>query len=189
MPPRPRARSSGRPTLTPVGDRASEVSGGGIAYGAGRVFVATGYGELIAVDPASGGVLWRQQLGASVAGAPAVEGDLVYVVGRDSAGWAVDARDGKVRWQLTGTTGGMGMVGSSAPAVTDRLVLLPNVSGELRAVLKTGGVESWKAQIVGNRLAGPMRGDHRCDGRPCRCRRCDLRRQRCRQDLCAVAIG
>ena len=138
--------------LTPVGDRASEVSGGGIAYGAGRVFVATGYGELIAVDPASGGVLWRQQLGASVAGAPAVDGDLVYVVGRDSAGWAVDARDGKVRWQLTGTTGGMGMVGSSAPAVTDRLVLLPNVSGELRAVLKTGGVESWKAQIVGNRL-------------------------------------
>ena len=138
--------------LTPVGDRKSEVSGGGLAYGGGRLFVATGYGELIAVDPKSGGVLWRQQLGASVSGAPAVEGDMVYVVGRDSAGWAVDAKDGKVRWQIAGTVGNVGMVGSAAPTVTDRLVLLPNISGELRAVLKTGGVEAWKAAIVGNRL-------------------------------------
>lgn len=138
--------------LTPAGDRPSDVSGGGLAYGAGRVFIATGYGELIAVDPASGAVQWRQQLGAAVAGAPAVDGNTVYVVGRDSAGWAVNAADGKVLWQINGATGKPGMVGSAAPAVTERLVVLPMPSGELRAVLKTGGIEVWEADIAGARL-------------------------------------
>ncbi len=138
--------------LTPAGDRRSDVSGGGIAAAAGRVYVATGYGELIAVEGASGRVIWRQQLGAAVAGAPAVEGDTVYVVGRDSAGWAVDTGTGKVRWQIAGATGKPGMIGSSAPAVTDRLVILPMPSGELRAVLKGAGVEVWQAAIAGQRL-------------------------------------
>lgn len=138
--------------LTPAGDRASEISGGGLAYGAGRVFVATAYGELIAVEPASGKVLWRQTLGAAVAGAPAVEGNTVYVVGRDSSAWAVDVADGKVRWQMPGAQGVPGMVGSSAPAVTETSVLLPLVSGQLVSVLKTGGLQTWAADIVGQRL-------------------------------------
>ena len=138
--------------LTPQGDRRSEVSGGGLAYGAGRVFVATGYGELIAVEPASGRVIWRQQLGASVSGAPAVEGNTVYVVGRDSAGWAVNAADGKLLWQIDGAVTNTGMVGTSGPAITDRLVILPMPSGEMRAVLKSAGVEVWEADIAGGRL-------------------------------------
>ncbi len=45
--------------LTPAADRAGEASGGGIAFGEGRVFVTTGFGELVALDPATGGVAWR----------------------------------------------------------------------------------------------------------------------------------
>ncbi|MDR0810250.1 MAG: PQQ-binding-like beta-propeller repeat protein [Gemmobacter sp.] len=138
--------------LTPQGDRASEISGGGLAYGGGKVFIATSYGELIAVSAASGGVLWRQRLGAAVAGAPAVEGDMVYVVGRDSSAWAVATADGKVRWQLPATQGVTGMTGSSAPAVGDRAVFLPMVSGELVAALKSGGLQTWKTPVVGQRL-------------------------------------
>lgn len=138
--------------LTPPGDRASEISGGGLAYGGGKVFISTSYGELIAVNAASGGVLWRQRLGAAVAGAPAVEGDTVYVVGRDSSAWAVAAADGKVRWQLPSTPGVTGMTGSSAPAVGDRAVFLPTVSGELVAALKAGGLKTWDTPVVGQRL-------------------------------------
>ena len=138
--------------LTPAGDRPSDVSGGGIAAVAGRVYVATGYGELIAVEGATGRVIWRQQLGAAVAGAPAVDGNTVYVVGRDSAAWAVDTADGKVRWQINGAVGKPGMVGSAAPAITDRLVILPMPSGEIRAVLKGAGVEVWQAAVAGTRL-------------------------------------
>lgn len=138
--------------LTPAGDRRSDVSGGGLAYGGGRIYVATGYGELIAADAASGAVIWRQQLGAAVAGAPAVEGNTVYVVGRDSSGWAVDAKDGKVLWQISGTTGQPGMVGTSGPAIAGDLVILPMVSGEIRAVMKDAGIGMWQAAIAGQRL-------------------------------------
>ena len=137
--------------LTPVTDQASAISGGGLAYGAGRVIAATGYGELVALDPASGAVLWRQRLGAAVTGAPAVEGDMVYVVGRDSSGWAVDAANGRVRWTLPGTPSASGMIGSAAPAVTDGAVLLPSAAGEIVAVLKVSGVRIWRTPVAGER--------------------------------------
>jgi outer membrane protein assembly factor BamB len=137
--------------LTPVTDRASEVSGGGLAYGAGKVFAATGYGELVAVDPASGAVVWRQRLESPVTGAPAVEGTTVYVVGRDSSGWAVDTETGRVLWTIAGTPGSSGMIGSAAPAITDRAVLLPSVAGEVVAALKGTGIRIWGTAVAGER--------------------------------------
>ncbi len=144
--------------LTPEADSRDEVSGGGLAVGGGRLFVATGYGDLLAIDPATGGTVWRQRLGAAVTGAPAVEGGVVYVVGRDSSAWAIDATDGKVKWQLPGAPGKAGMIGTAAPAVADRVVLLPFVSGEMIAALKQGGVQVWTAGIVGQRLGRAYAG-------------------------------
>ncbi|HEX9857355.1 MAG TPA: PQQ-binding-like beta-propeller repeat protein, partial [Paracoccaceae bacterium] len=137
--------------LTPATDASNEVSGGGLAYGGGRLFVATGYGELVAVDPASGAVIWRQRLGAPVTGAPSVENGIVYVVGRDSSAWAVEADNGRVRWQLPGTPSVTGMIGAAGPAITDRAVLLPFGSGEVVAALKQGGVRIWGSAVVGER--------------------------------------
>lgn len=138
--------------LTPATDRAGEGSGGGLGYGDGRLFVATGYGELVAVDPATGAIAWRQELGAPVTGAPSVDGGVVYVVGRDSSAWAVNAATGKVQWQLPGTPSVAGVVGSSGPAITDRAVLLPFANGDLVAALKLGGIKAWGTSIVGARL-------------------------------------
>lgn len=152
--------------LTPPGDRASEISGGGLGYGAGRLFVATGYGDLVAVDPATGAVQWRQRLGAAVTGAPAIEGDTVYLVARDGSGWAVDVADGKVRWTLPGTAGAIGMVGSAAPAVTDGAVLFPTPAGELIAASRSGGLEQWRAMIVGQRLGRSYAGITELTGDP-----------------------
>jgi len=152
--------------LTPPGDAPSDVSGGGLAFGAGRLFVATGYGELVAVDPASGAVVWRQRLGASVTGAPAVDGDVVYVVGRDGSGWAVAAADGKVRWQVPGADGAIGLMGAAAPAVAGGSVLLPTAAGELISVYRDGGLERWRASIAGNRLGRAYAGITDVSGDP-----------------------
>ncbi|MDZ4135411.1 MAG: PQQ-binding-like beta-propeller repeat protein, partial [Paracoccaceae bacterium] len=137
--------------MAPEGAR-SDVSGGGLAYGDGRLFVTTGQGELLAVDPASGAVIWRQALGAAATGAPTVEGGIVYAVGRDSSAWAVKADNGRVLWQLPGTPALSGMIGSAAPAVTDRAVLFPFASGEVVAALKKGGVRLWGITVAGERL-------------------------------------
>lgn len=137
--------------LRPATDTSGEVSGGGLAFAEGRLYATSGYGELLALDPASGGVIWRQRLGAPVTGAPAAEGGLVYAVGRDSSAWAVEADNGRVRWQFPGTPSIAGMIGSGAPAITATSVIFPFASGELTATLRASGLRLWTAQVAGQR--------------------------------------
>jgi outer membrane protein assembly factor BamB len=152
--------------LTPETDRADDASGGGLAYGGGMLFVTTGFGELVAIEPASGKVAWRQKLGAPVTGAPTVSDGLVYVVARDSSAWAINAADGRVRWQLPGTPSVSGMVGTSAPAVSDRLVLFPFSSGEVAGALRKGGVRLWGATVAGQRRGRAYAGVSDITGDP-----------------------
>jgi outer membrane protein assembly factor BamB len=137
--------------LTAGFDKGGNVSGGGLAVGGKTLFVATGYGELVALDAASGAVKWRQRLLSAVAGAPAVDGDTVYVVTQDGAGFAVDASNGKVRWTVPGVPGTIAFDGSSAPTITDRTVIFPFASGELVAALKLNGAKAWAANVTGQR--------------------------------------
>ena len=63
--------------LTAQFDKGGNVSGGGLAYGGGRLFAASGYGEIVALEPASGAVIWRQRFDAPVMGAPTVDNGVV----------------------------------------------------------------------------------------------------------------
>lgn len=138
--------------LTPASDRADDASGGGLAYAGGKVYATTGFGELVALEAASGRELWRQKFDAGVGGAPTVSGDLVYVVARDSSAWAIRTDTGKVQWQLAGTPSNNAMTGVSAPAVNDRLAVFPFPSGELIGALKQGGLTLWQGKVAGARL-------------------------------------
>lgn len=138
--------------LTPVGERGDSASGGGIAYEAGRIFVTTGYGELVALDAASGQVQWRQRVGTAVSGAPVASNGVVYFGARDLSGWAVRARDGKVLWQVSGTSALAGVSGVSTPALRGNTVIFPFASGELLAVDTRNGTTLWQAQVAGTRV-------------------------------------
>jgi outer membrane protein assembly factor BamB len=151
--------------LTPAGDR-SEVSGGGLAYGGGSVFATTGFGELVALDAASGAVRWRQKLGSPATGAPTVDDGIVYAVARDSSAWAVNTDNGRVLWQLPGTPSVSGMIGAASPAVTGSTVLLPFASGEVAAALKRGGVRLWSATVAGERRGRAYAGVSEITGDP-----------------------
>ncbi|QPM89978.1 outer membrane protein assembly factor BamB family protein [Pseudooceanicola algae] len=137
--------------LTPVQDRAGEASGGGLAYANGRLFVASGYGMLTALDPASGAVLWQQKLGASATGAPSAYGDLVYVTAGEEEGWAINQSDGRVQWQTSATPDINNLSGAPSPAVNDQYVIFGFGSGELRAAFRRGGLGIWAAPISGRR--------------------------------------
>lgn len=129
----------------------SDISGGGLAYGGGRVYATTGYGELLALDAGSGAILWRQRLGAPASGAPTVEGGTVFAVARDSSAWAVAIDTGRVQWQLPGTPSPSGMFAAAAPAVAGDRVLLPFASGEVAAAERAAGVRAWSATVAGVR--------------------------------------
>lgn len=139
--------------LTADFDKGGGQSGGGLAVAGNRLFVTTGYGEVVALDVSSGSVQWRQRLDTPVSGAPASDGDAVYVSGRDGSAWAINAADGKVIWQVVGTPGKASYVGSAAPTVGDRAVIFPTAAGDLMAVLKIGGgTKIWQASLAGKRL-------------------------------------
>lgn len=144
--------------LTATFDRGGGISGGGIAFGDGVVYAATGYGELVALRAEDGAVIWRQRLDSPVTGAPAVEGGVVYAVGRDGSGWAVKADTGRVMWTVAGPVGVTGMVGAAGPTVTDTLVIFPFASGGLTAALKKSGVQVWQAPVTGQRVGRAYAG-------------------------------
>jgi len=134
------------------GDRDDDATGAGLAYDGGRIYATTGFSQLVALDAASGKVLWRQDFDAGVGGAPTVSNGVIYVVARDSSAWAIRAEDGKVLWQFTGVQGKAGMTGVSAPAVNDRVAIFPFPSGDMVATLKKAGLTLWQAKVAGQRL-------------------------------------
>lgn len=138
-------------SLTPPGEPAASASGGGLAYEAGRIYATTGFGELVAMDAATGGVLWRQRVDAAISGGPAVQDGTVYVVAGNNVGWAVRASDGKVLWQVAGNPAPAGVMGVSTPAVSGGTVVFPFSSGQLLAVDAQSGETNFSAQVAGNR--------------------------------------
>ncbi|MEM1274087.1 MAG: PQQ-binding-like beta-propeller repeat protein [Pseudomonadota bacterium] len=139
-----------RVDLTAGFDRGGGISGGGLAVSGDQLFATTGYGELVALNVASGAVQWRQRLNAGLT-TPTVSGNLVYVVGRDSSAWAVEASNGRLRWQFPGAPVGAILAGGAAPAIAERSVIFPFGSGELVAALRESGVRVWGTTVAGAR--------------------------------------
>ncbi len=137
--------------LTPGSDGARDASGGGVVIAAGRVFVTTGFGEVVMLDAATGGEVWTQDLDAPGVSAPTVFGDLAYIVGRDGTGWALEVDSGRIRWQLSATPA-LGVFGGGAGVAVDSgIAVFPFPSGEVVATFPEGGLRRWSTVVSGAR--------------------------------------
>ena len=137
--------------LTPPNDNSSDASGGGLAYGDGKLFVTSGFGLLTALDPATGGQIWQQDLDATSTGDPAVSGGRVYLVAGDEVAWAIDSETGRIDWRLSATPDINNVLGGPAPAVTDKYAVFAFGAGELQGAFRKGGLRLWDAQVAGAR--------------------------------------
>ena len=146
-------------------DRGGSQSGGGLAAGSGRVYATTGYGEVVALDAASGQVVWRQRMGSPAAGAPAVAGAQVFAMSADGTGWAIDAGSGRVSWTLPAAENVLATETGAAPAVSGGVVIFPFAAGVMVAASTDTGLALWQSAITGNRLgrayanSGDITGD------------------------------
>jgi len=138
-------------SLVPLRDDASQALAGGLAHDNGRLYVTAGFGTLSAVDAATGQEIWSQRLQDTATGAPTVFGDLVYVVAGDSTAWAIEAEDGRVRWQSDGLGDTANVAGAAPPAVNDTHVVFSFGSGAVQGAFRQGGLRVWSADIVGTR--------------------------------------
>jgi len=138
--------------VTPGNDNATDASGGGVSVADGIVFVTTGFGELTALDAASGREIWTQDLDAPGTSAPTAKDGIVYVVARNSAAWALDANTGRIQWQLGGAPSIGNFAGGAGVAVAGDLAVFPFPSGEVIATFPEGGTRRWGTTISGERL-------------------------------------
>ena len=118
--------------------------GGGVAVGAGKVFIASGYRTVTAVDQGTGAVLWTTQVDVPIHGAPTVSGGRVYVVDVENQMLALDVNTGQQVWTYRGIPEPARIMRASSPAVTGDTVIAPFSSGELVALRASTGQPVWQ---------------------------------------------
>ena len=137
--------------VRPARDRGGQATGGGLAFDGGRIFVSLGYGNLVALDAATGAEIWRQRLDGTASGTPTVFDGIVYLTAGDDRGWALTVEDGRLLWQLTASPDVTNVLGAPAPAVAGDLAVFAFGSGEVQAVFRRGGLRRWDASVRGER--------------------------------------
>lgn len=122
--------------------------GGGVAYDNGRIYATNGAGDAAAIDARTGALVWRVRPGGPLRGAPTVANDNVYVVSQDNQLFALNPRDGTLRWSGSGAVEIAGILGASSPAAAQGTVVAGFSSGELNAYRYENGQNLWQDALA-----------------------------------------
>lgn len=146
---------SWRAKLAPEGEDPSDGFGGGLAYDSGTLYVTTGFGEVIALDPSSGAEKWRQRMSAPIRSAPGASSGIVVAVARDNTAMGFAGEDGKILWRISGASStAAGVLGGASPAITPGgTAVIPFASGEIIAAVASSGQRRWGDVLTGARRA------------------------------------
>jgi outer membrane protein assembly factor BamB len=124
------------------------LGGGTIAWDDGRLFAVFSHGDVVALDAASGGELWRQRIKAPVRTSPTVAGGRLLIVTADNQLFALEAASGQVLWAHAGIFEQAAILGGAAPAATDELAVVAYSSGEVFALRLADGQPLWSDAVL-----------------------------------------
>ena len=127
--------------------------GGGLAYEDGLLVATTPFGEIFALEPASGRFYWRASIDGPIRGAPAIAGNRVFFLGNLNRMFALSLDTGKELWRHQGLTENAELIGAPTPAVSRDLVYAPYSSGEIYALRVDNGRPVWADTLVRSRQA------------------------------------
>ncbi|MBI4724533.1 MAG: PQQ-binding-like beta-propeller repeat protein [Rhodomicrobium sp.] len=119
--------------------------GGGLAADGGKIFAATGYGTVVALDAGSGKPVW---LVIPIREAPAAADGRVFVVNSESELFCYNAADGTELWTQKGLPENVSVLTSASPAVAGNLVFVPFPSGEITAIDVKTGQPKWTEALA-----------------------------------------
>jgi outer membrane protein assembly factor BamB len=122
--------------------------GGGLAYDGGKLFAATGFGNVVALDAHTGRQLWSANTVVPVHSAPVVVDGRVYVITQENEAQALDSNDGHLLWDHHGTVESAGILSSASVGVSGDTVVVPYSSGELYALRVQNGTPSWNDTLT-----------------------------------------
>lgn len=126
----------------------SAAGGGGIAYSGNAIIAATGYGDIVALDPSNGARLWTYDMEASARSAPTAAGGKVFVVSVTNVLHAVNIADGSQAWIAPGVAETASVLSAASPAVSGNTVVVPFSSGEIAAFDADDGELKWVDAVV-----------------------------------------
>ncbi len=129
-------------SISPEGQQTS-IIGGGLAYGADKLFVTSPHAEVIALDAKTGSPLWRYSTPSPVRAAPTLEEGRLYVLTISNQLEVLDAERGTPLWNHAGITEHAGLLGTASPAVSKGVVVVTYSSGEIYALKAENGHQLW----------------------------------------------
>lgn len=143
--------SQWRKSLIPEKERGYEGYGGGLAIDNGRLYVSTGFGAVVALDPASGKQIWEKKLGVPVRAAPTAVGDRVFVISKGGVFFSLSGVDGSELWQFRGLPEVTSLSYSPSPAVDGDVVTVPYPNGDVVALSVADGTPIWQENLAKTR--------------------------------------
>lgn len=120
----------------------------GISYDSGKIYIATGYNIVIALNAEDGSLIWRRTINSIGRSAPAVGSGIVLVSTIDNSLYAMDAADGAILWIHAGVVEEISVLGSASPVIYNDLAFVPYSSGELYALRLLDGSEVWSENFT-----------------------------------------
>ena len=133
-----------------------EITSGGIAYANGRLYIATGFAEVIVLDASNGREIWRRAINGPMRAAPTIFKGRVFVVTIANELHVLDADDGKPVWTHVGIAESAGLVGGASPAAEGSVVIATYSSGEIVALRIENGRVVWSDTLTAQRRTDPV---------------------------------
>ncbi len=128
-------------------DEDGGVLGGGVTFGEGKIFVTTGFNDVLAIDPENGGLFWRYKSSAPFRAAPTALNGRVYVQDVQSEFFALNALDGTLLWRHAGLNEKTGVVGAAVSAIDRDMIVVPYPSGEIYGLRAENGGLMWTVNL------------------------------------------
>ncbi len=145
-----------RTPLAPEAEKDVEGYGGGIAIDNGRLYGATGFGNVVALDPKTGKKLWEKSLGVPVRASPTAADDKVFVITTEATVYALAGSDGSELWTFRGLPEKTSIISNPSPAVDGGIVVVPYPSGDLVALRTADGSTVWSESLARTRTVSSM---------------------------------
>lgn len=130
--------------------------GGGLAADGGRIFAATGFGRVVALDGENGKPLWTKPLGVPIRTSPTAINGKVFVVNSESQLYALNAENGNELWSSRGLPEGASILSNVSPAVAGNNLVVSFPSGEVTAVDMTNGQTKWTDSVSGGAISSSL---------------------------------
>ena len=131
----------------------SSLKASGLAANAGKLFVTTGNGEVVALNVKDGKEFWRYDAQTPIRIAPTASSGKVFVQTIDNKLIAINAANGQEVWNYEVMQEDTTLLGGASPAFDNNqdILIAAFSSGELQAIKASTGSPLWSGVLVSNR--------------------------------------